>query len=430
MTTMVRRGSATLAMLVSVACRPDAPEFGPPEVVSAPTNVGAAPMFALSPRGARVLAWVSAPEGGSDGRLYASVDGGLPTELRDSSGGIEPHGEAPPKLSYGPDGTLYALYAVGKLVPGRRFPHTTLRLVRSNDDGRTWSAPSTVALADSMSSRNFHAMHAGRDGALYVAWLESAGSGKSGAYITRSTDAGATWAPPVRADSAEACPCCRTAIATGGGDTVYLAWRTVLPGNIRDVVVARSVDAGRTWSSPERVHADDWSIEACPHAGPSMIVDGRGRVHVAWWTGARGRAGAYYARSDDRAASFSAPVALGVAAESRPSHPQLALRGVDTVVIAWDDGTVHVPQVRVRVSIDGGHIFGDAVTLSSEERAGSFPVLALGHDAITVAWSEQGAADHAHGAASRPNMRDPKAVMPLPTVGKTRVVLRRAKLDS
>ena len=65
-------------------------------------------MFALSPTGKRAVAWVSAPGGGTDGRLYVST-GGAPSELRDSLGPIEPHGEAPPKMAYGPDGTLYAL---------------------------------------------------------------------------------------------------------------------------------------------------------------------------------------------------------------------------------------------------------------------------------------------------------------------------------
>jgi hypothetical protein len=415
--------------LVLGACDSQAPAFGAAEVVSAPTTVGAAPMFAISPTGTRVLAWVSAPDGGSDGRLYTSVNGAPPTELRDSSGGIEPHGEAPPKLSYGADGTLYALYAVGKLVPGRRFPHTTLRLVSSRNDGRSWSPPTTVAALDTMFSRNFHALHASRDGALFAAWLESRSSGESGAYITRSSDGGATWAPPVRIDSGEACPCCRTAIATAGGGVVYVAWRKVLPGNIRDVVVARSSDDGKTWSQAARVHADDWSIEACPHAGPSILVDGSGRLHVAWWTGATGRAGAYYAYSEDGGASFAEPVPLGVAAQSKPSHPQLAVSG-DTVIVAWEDGTVRVPQVRVRVSRDGGRTFGDVATLTDEARAATFPVLALTSDAITVAWSEQGVDEHVHANVARPNMRDPNAVMPLPTVGKTRVVLRRAKVGT
>jgi peroxiredoxin len=46
-------------------------------------------------------------------------------------------------------------------------------------------------------------------------------------------------------------------------------------------------------------------------------------------------------------------------------------------------------------------------------------------NAVTVAWSEQ-APDAAQAAAkARPNMRDPKAVMPLPRVGNSQVLVRR-----
>ena len=103
-----------------------------PETVSASTTVGAAPMFAVSPGGKRAVAWVSAPDGGTDGRLYVAI-GAAPTELRDTLGPIEPHGEAPPKLAYAADGSLYALYAVAKVIPGRRFPMSSLRLASAGD---------------------------------------------------------------------------------------------------------------------------------------------------------------------------------------------------------------------------------------------------------------------------------------------------------
>ena len=152
------------------------------------------------------------------------------------------------------------------------------------------------------------------------------------------------------ADSAQSCPCCRTAIATAADGALYLAWRTVLPGNIRDVVVAKSTDHGATWAPPVRVHADNWVFDGCPHAGPSMQVDSTGAVHIAWWTGKQGSAGTYYARSTDGAKSFDAPVALGVGEFSAPAHIQLALGPQGTVVTVWDDGTVKTPKVVMRVS--------------------------------------------------------------------------------
>jgi hypothetical protein len=43
---------------------------------------------------------------------------------------------------------------------------------------------------------------------------------------------------------------------------------------------------------------------------------------------------------------------------------------------------------------------------------------------VTVAWSEQ-SAEHAHAAEqARPNMKDPNAVMGLPAVGESRIVVR------
>jgi hypothetical protein len=413
--------------IILAACRDAGARtaLGEPETVSAATTVGAAPMFALSPSGKRAVAWVSAPDGGTDGRLYVSA-GGTPSELRDSLGPIEPHGEAPPKISYGPDGTLYALYAVGKVVPGRRFPMSSLRLATSTDDGTTWTAPVTIASDSAFGTRNFHALHVGADGDLYVAWLESS-QGKSKTFLTRSTNGGATWSTPALADTTQSCPCCRTAIATAPDGALYLAWRTVLPGNVRDVVVAKSTDRGATWTTPVRVHADNWVFDGCPHAGPSMQVDSSGTVHVAWWTGREGSAGVYYARSTDNGETFQAPVPLGVSEFSAPAHVQLAL-GSGRVVAVWDDGTVKTPKVVLRVSDDGGATFSPATLVSTEGRAATFPVLALRDRDLTIAWSEQSEADHDHGRATAPDMKDPNVVKGLSRVGTSSVRVRAGRL--
>src|SRR5262249_7643541 len=106
-------------------------DLTPAQPLSAPTEVGTAPMFAVAETGSEVAAWVSAPEGGTDGRLYISADGSAPVELRDTLGPIEAHGEAPPKITYSADGALNAIYVVGKVVPGRRFPLAALRYIRS-----------------------------------------------------------------------------------------------------------------------------------------------------------------------------------------------------------------------------------------------------------------------------------------------------------
>jgi BNR repeat-like domain len=417
-----------LALVAMAACHSEPViELGPPEAVSRVTSVGTAPMFAVSRDGREAIAWVSAPNGGVDGRVYVSVGGKAPAELRDPLGPIEPHGEAPPKLVFDASGALGALYVVAKEVPGRRFPASALRFARSEDDGRTWSTPVSVNDDSTFGSHNFHALHAAPDGSLYVAWLDGR-HGKSTAYVTRSTDGGRTWSANTRVHSGEACPCCRTAIAAASDGTVYLAWRAVLPGNVRDIVVARSTDGGVTWSAPVRAHEDDWVFDGCPHAGPSMQVDESGRVHVAWWTGKEGAAGAYYARSDDGGLSFSDPVTLGAAAFSRPAHVQLACVDEQTIVAAWDDGTLAIPRVRVRVSRDGGRTFAAAVDASAPDRAAGFPVVGAVGDSLVLAWSERSAAAESHARHSGSDGTNQNAVMPLPAVGDAEVIVRRGKL--
>lgn len=428
--------------------------------LSATTSVGTAPMFAVSPSGKQAVAWVSAPSGGSDGRLYVSVAGAAPTELRDSLGPVEVHGESPPKLTYAPDGSLVAVYIVGKEVPGERFPLSALRVVTSKDDGRTWTSPITVTDGEAFGSHSFHALHAAPDGSIYVSWLgkpdappESAkkpaaaanGVGDmpgmdmshgmhsaSASWITRSTDGGKTWSPRVRVDMGEACPCCRTGLATSGKDgTLYMSWRHVFPGSIRDIVVARSTDHGATWSEPVRVHADEWKFDACPHAGPAIATDANGTLHVTWWTGKEGNAGVFYAQSTDGGKTFSPAIPLGVAQYSRPAHVQMALGPNNKVIVAWDDGTKQIPQVVARVSNDGGAHFADATPISVAGRAATFPVIGVAGDSLAIAWSEvSGAtATAAQAAADSEKAKNPKAAKGLETVGDAQVLVRRGVIQ-
>jgi hypothetical protein len=306
---------------------------------------------------------------------------------------------------------------------------------------------------DVFGSHSFHALHLAADGTIYVSWLGQGGGsadappaapaghhhgapaagghdghGSSAAWISSSTDGGATWRPAVRVDLGEACPCCRTALATAPNGTLYMAWRHVYEGNVRDVVLSRSTDRGVTWSEPVRVHADDWVFEACPHAGPALQVDSASALHVVWWTGKAGAAGVFYARSTDEGRTFATPVALETGAASRPAHVQLALGADGTVVAAWDLGTTQVPRVVVRVSRDGGRRFGEQQPVSSEGAVATFPVVGVAGSTLAVAWSEQTREAAQRAADAAPNMKDPKAVMPLAAVGEAQVFVRRAIL--
>ena len=66
------------------------------------------------------------------------------------------------------------------------------------------------------------------------------------------------------------CYCCKTALATRGS-AVYVAWRQVFPGNLRDIAVTASPDGGRTFGPPQRVSEDRWALDGCPDDGPARL---------------------------------------------------------------------------------------------------------------------------------------------------------------
>jgi len=201
-----------------------------------------------------------------------------------------------------------------------------------------------------------------------------------------SVDHGATWSANVVIEDSPPCDCCRVALTSLANGRLVLAWRKVYEGDRRDLAAATSVDGGRTWSAPVNVHRDDWQVDACPDAGPSIAASAAGTLHVAWWTGKDGGAGVRIASSRDGGASWGAPVELRIAQYSQPSHVQVALGRGGDVYVAWEDGTAATPAVLLAVSHDDGRSFAAPVPLSDGDVGVGHPVLAFTGAALELMW--------------------------------------------
>lgn len=417
-----------LVIVAALACSGagETREVSQRTMLDAPQTRGMSPAITIDSTGRAHYAWVALDSSGT-GHLFTMGEQGSARELVDPLGPAQFDGETPPKLQTAPDGALVMSYAVQVADSTAKYQGLSgLRFVRSTDGGATWSAPTTVADdGDLQRYRNDHTMAVGRDGAVYVAWLDERVNDTIRVYLARSDDKGATWSRNVALDMEEACGCCRTPVTTGADGTVYTIWRKVL-GPMRDHVVSRSSDRGATWSPPTLVHADSFAIAHCPDAGPSIAVDAKNRLHVSWWTGREGAAGVKYARSDDGGTTFSAPVPLGVASFAKASHSQLVLFGESGVAVVWDDGTLKTARIALRVSRDGGTTFGPPSYLSDSTAAASFPVLAVRGERAEVLWQERGAVAGAAAPAgeagkgpwvaydARTPARLVRAVVPLP----------------
>src|SRR5262249_6677501 len=146
-----------------------------------------------------------------------------------------------------------------------------LQLSRSTDGGRTFDEPLRVN-TDTPTSHSFEDLTVLADGTVVVAWVETPPGDRSHTYLARIGDRGRRVESLIKLDDDETCVCCRIALATARPDGLALLWRKVFPGDIRDMVLARSRDGGRTLAPAARVHVDNWRIAACPHRGGAVAV--------------------------------------------------------------------------------------------------------------------------------------------------------------
>jgi hypothetical protein len=178
-----------------------------------------------------------------------------------------------------------------------------IRLVRSRDEGRTWSAPITPHRDRTETEHGFVSMlPIGADRVLVV-WLDGRNTAKpqgetGGGHESRAGHGshGGHAAAAMTLRSAivdrrmdisheqeidpDVCSCCPTDLVGGtGGPTVVYRDRTA--DEIRDIHHARWT--GRQWTASTTIHPDHWKIAACPVNGPAAAVDDRGMA-VIWPT--------------------------------------------------------------------------------------------------------------------------------------------------
>lgn len=358
---------------------------------------GSNPTTAVHEDGAAYVAGVTNTEEANVHLVRLGPEG--PSEavrVNDIAGDAAPHFQAPAQVATGPEGEVYVLWTNNFPIEGRRFPASNLRFARSEDGGRTFSPAVDVNRDDGVASSHiFHDLLVAQDGRLILSWIDSsvndlrrrddpnlADEELPGPElrIVSSSDGGRTFTAPVIVDR-NICPCCRTEMAMGPSGELYLGWRKIFPGDVRDIVVARSDDGGEHWSEPRRVHEDDWVFPGCPHAGPAMAVDGSGTLHVAWYTGKEGSRGLYYTNSGDGGAAFGPPHPLVTGDQVVPSLASLAVDGAGEVRVVWEERSG--PNVRlVMAAVDPS----TGPETSRDIWEGAHPSLSIGSGGPVVAW--------------------------------------------
>ncbi len=306
-------------------------------LVSAEGEKAAEPSVATSPDGAVYVAWVGHGAGKEADVWLARFDGegrraGEATRVNPSVGGATAWRGDPPCVAVAPDGAVYVAWTARA---GEAVHATTLYLSASRDGGKSFGPPVKVNDDAGVCVHGMHSLAVGRDGRVYLAWLdernlishgatkhgdgaqkagEQAGAKKTSGgmhgeqnrevFFAASADGGRTFSRN-RLVASEACPCCKTALAVSGEGRVYVGWRQVLPGDFRHIAVASTADGGETFAAPTVVSDDRWELRACPVSGPALAAGDGGALRVLWYTaGEAGRPGLYDSESNDGGRTF------------------------------------------------------------------------------------------------------------------------------
>jgi hypothetical protein len=242
------------------------------------------------------------------------------------------------------------------------------------DGGATWSLAAAGPLTAQGHFCSDPALTADGDGTFYYAYLEiSNGATNSDVIVSRSTDGGLTFAPPVIA--ARGIPSVNfpdkeyiAADAWAGSPhrgTVYVSWTDFLnPTDHKaldngQIKIVASRDGGATWSQPIAISHSAQYPEAISGSLPVVAPDGTVYVFYADFISNTGPLSIRFAKSADGGRTWSAPADV---ASGLNSPGRFRLRNADP-----NFGTVP----------------------GAGFRSNSFPTAAIGPDgAISVAWAD------------------------------------------
>jgi hypothetical protein len=340
-------------------------------------------------QGGRVFVAWAAQEGHTANLYVARADaaGSIPVRVNPDGLTVDSLHQSP-GIDIAPGGEIYLSWSSSKPKPPGVLFASDLRLSRSLDGGQSFDSHLRVN-EDRPLSHSFEGLSVAEDGTVLLAWIDSRdGWDRAATYLARVGDRGARVQRILKLDG-DTCVCCRVAVAAGPHEAVAVAWRKVFPDNIRDMVLAVSRDGGRSFASPQLVHADRWRIAACPHRGGSVGLDAAGRLYLAWYTeGAQDQPRLLFSASAD-GRRFATPQRLDESNASIPDHVRLAVDAAGRAAIVWEDATAVRRRVLLRYTLDGGQTFSPIQALSQAIKAYAPSIAASPAGEFIVVWHEE-----------------------------------------
>ncbi|WP_347985838.1 sialidase family protein [Methylomonas sp. AM2-LC] len=296
------------------------------------------------------------------------------------------HGEYRPKIKFNAQDTIFITWTVA--LEKKNTGH--IRFSRSSDGGNTFSEPVTINDNLDVIGHRFDSLLIGKNGELWIAWLDARDKEQaklvnqpfegSSLYFAYSEDGGITFHANQMAIN-HTCECCRLGLELDNNNLPVVLWRHVFAGNIRDHALLRFQDSLKP-GTLHRVSNENWQIDACPHHGPALAIDSSGNYHVAWFSGASGRQGLFYANSSDGGLHFSNPYPF---ASQGAGHPAVISQG-QTVALLWSQFDGEQNQLILQLSHDSGVSWNSPQTIARTALSADDGFLLTDGQQLYVSW--------------------------------------------
>ncbi|HEY4651132.1 MAG TPA: exo-alpha-sialidase [Pontibacter sp.] len=349
------------------------------------------PYLTKDEKGNTVLSWVQATDTTGNYLVAYAVSGdggktfGEPQTIPTTKG-VQPHDENLAKILFRRNGDIIAMFPVSNPNPKNSYAGLVF-YTQSFDGGKSWTEPRQLAedTENSIDERYFD-MEVLPNGEVGAIWLDSRKeTDKEGSSLYFATTSGRNGFVGEKVIDTQLCQCCRTDLYLDELQQLHVAYRGILNDSIRDMMHLVSSDGGRTFSKPERISADNWVIDGCPHTGPAMVSNKFG-MHYAWFT-MGGGSGVYYSQKEP-GKTFTPRETISNALAAR--HPQLTTFGNGKLAVVWDErgndsksGSYIGLQLR---NGNGAHL--KTTQLTAVDGSALYPVIAtINNEALLVAYT-------------------------------------------